>query len=107
MGNSPADLEKSPPISSKLREIANALKAFSTPIPLGIKTPNPDNIRNNHVCKDLTESLTPGVPVDLRVDEWESAKAGTPGETFKTHSCGLKVLPKSLASPLCFNIYIM
>ncbi|RWR91730.1 kinesin-like protein KIN-10C isoform X2 [Cinnamomum micranthum f. kanehirae] len=88
--NSPADLERSPPISAKLREIANALKAFSTPIPLSIKTPNPDNIRNNHVCKDLIESLTPGVPVDLRVDEWESAKAGTPGETFKTHSCGLK-----------------
>lgn len=103
MENSPFDVKRSPPISSKLREIANALKAFSTPIPLGIKTPNKDNIRNNHVCKDLTESLTPGLLANIRIDEWESAEAGTPGETFKTRSCGLKVMPHFLAIHLCFE----
>lgn len=91
METPPVYVGSSEPISTKLREITNTLKALSSAIPFSMMTPNTDNLKNGNACNDMTESFIPGDPVSLRInDNWEATRTCTPGDTFKVNSCGLK-----------------
>ncbi|XP_042504063.1 kinesin-like protein KIN-10C [Macadamia integrifolia] len=82
----------SPPLSTRIRELSNSLKALSSPTPLRIKLPLEGcNSCNNEVSKDIMEPKTPKIKQSVRpTDNLEIAITGTPREKFNLSSSGLK-----------------
>ncbi|KAJ4953313.1 hypothetical protein NE237_030145 [Protea cynaroides] len=84
--------DRSPPLSTRLRELSNSLKALSSSTPLNIKMPlESGNSCYNEVNKDVVEPKTPKIEQGARSnDNLEIALIGTPRETFNLCSSGLK-----------------
>ncbi|XP_043695661.1 kinesin-like protein KIN-10C isoform X2 [Telopea speciosissima] len=82
----------SPPLSARIRELSNSLKALSSSTPLNIKMPLEGwNSRNNEVGKNVVEPKTPKIEQSARSnDNLEIAIIGTPREKFNLCSSGLK-----------------
>ncbi|XP_042510655.1 kinesin-like protein KIN-10C [Macadamia integrifolia] len=85
--------DASPPLTARIRELSNSLKALSSSTALNIKMPlGGCHSSKNEVGTDVVEPKTPRIEQSGRSnDNLEIAVTGTPRETFNLCSSGLKI----------------
>lgn len=84
------DDDKSPPISARLRELTNSMRALCSATPFSLKTAENDD--SSLVSSNILEPKTPVVEHGtMTADRWNVKNVNSPWETFSTRNSGMKV----------------
>ncbi|GMN44584.1 hypothetical protein TIFTF001_013786 [Ficus carica] len=83
------DDDKSPPISARLRELTNSMRALCSATPFSLKTAENDD--SSLVSANILEPKTPVVEHGaMTADRWNVKNVNSPWETFSTRNSGMK-----------------